>query len=345
MRIAVAMDFFATLTAPATFCYICYLIINSIVTKEVPTLTLYVLAATYGVQVVIFLMKRQFAHIGWMIISILAMPLFNFILPAYSFWNFDDFSWGNTRLIVGENKSEGHGNGEEGPAFDVKSIPIKKWDDYVNEVQKTSNYSNDEIKVSDSASQRGYGSRPASPHYPPMQEVQLRPLSSHGSRLGGNGNMESDRRSLYSNASVARSNVALSSLGYNTNPSLALGRPTSSYGMPPRGYNGSNDSLNMGLGDRTNNRSTTNLLRSESQLRMADSIDDAPIGNTVSNFPSDKQISHQVRVILSKSDLSLITKRKVREELAAIFGHDMSVKRDFINTTIDSILSAANVPT
>lgn len=38
-----------------------------------------------------------------MLIYILAMPVFAFYLPLYSFWHFDDFSWGNTRLVVGEN--------------------------------------------------------------------------------------------------------------------------------------------------------------------------------------------------------------------------------------------------
>jgi chitin synthase len=25
-------------------------------------------------------------------------------IPCYSFWHFDDFSWGNTRVVVGEGK-------------------------------------------------------------------------------------------------------------------------------------------------------------------------------------------------------------------------------------------------
>jgi chitin synthase len=35
--------------------------------------------------------------IGW--IYILAIPAFLFLLPLYSFWRMDDFSWGATRVV------------------------------------------------------------------------------------------------------------------------------------------------------------------------------------------------------------------------------------------------------
>jgi len=31
-------------------------------------------------------------------VYILAIPVFSFFLPLYSFWKMDDFSWGSTRL-------------------------------------------------------------------------------------------------------------------------------------------------------------------------------------------------------------------------------------------------------
>jgi len=40
--------------------------------------------------------------IGWMIFYILAIPAFSFLLPLYSFWKMDDFSWGQTRIVMGE---------------------------------------------------------------------------------------------------------------------------------------------------------------------------------------------------------------------------------------------------
>jgi hypothetical protein len=29
------------------------------------------------------------------------MPVFSFYIPLYSFWRFDDFSWGKTHLVLG----------------------------------------------------------------------------------------------------------------------------------------------------------------------------------------------------------------------------------------------------
>lgn len=35
------------------------------------------------------------------LVYIAAIPIWNFVLPIYSFWHFDDFSWGETRRIDG----------------------------------------------------------------------------------------------------------------------------------------------------------------------------------------------------------------------------------------------------
>jgi Chitin synthase len=32
--------------------------------------------------------------------------VFSFYLPIYAFWHFDDFSWGNTRRVVGDDGKE-----------------------------------------------------------------------------------------------------------------------------------------------------------------------------------------------------------------------------------------------
>ena len=41
--------------------------------------------------------------ISWMIFYILAIPAFSFFLPLYSFWKMDDFSWGQTRVVLRES--------------------------------------------------------------------------------------------------------------------------------------------------------------------------------------------------------------------------------------------------
>jgi len=61
------------------------------------------IAAIYGLQALVFIMRRKWDMIGWMLFYVLAIPAFSFFLPLYSFWKMDDFSWGQTRVVLGES--------------------------------------------------------------------------------------------------------------------------------------------------------------------------------------------------------------------------------------------------
>ncbi|KAG0354860.1 hypothetical protein BGZ54_001447, partial [Gamsiella multidivaricata] len=140
MRFVVFLDLFGTLTLPASVVYLIYLIVIVATGMEtLPKISLILLGAVYGLQALIFIIKRQWQHIGWMFIYIMAIPLFSFFIPVYSFWHFDDFSWGNTRMVVGES-----GNakkvvilGDDEEPFDEKMIPMKKWSVYEQEMWET----------------------------------------------------------------------------------------------------------------------------------------------------------------------------------------------------------------
>jgi len=108
--------------------YLFYIIGSA--SAPIPTLSLILLAAVYGLQVLVFLFRRKWDMIGWMVFYILAIPLFFFVLPLYSFWKMDDFSWGQTRLVMGESgkKMIVHDEGK----FDPRSIPLKSWTEYVS---------------------------------------------------------------------------------------------------------------------------------------------------------------------------------------------------------------------
>lgn len=130
MRFVVFIDLAGTLMLPATTGYLVYLVYSVASGKgQFPLISICMLAGVYGLQALIFLLKRQWQHIGWMIIYILAFPIYSLILPLYSFWNQDNFSWGNTRIVIGEK-----GNKQvvvvEDEGFDPKSIPLQRWDDY-----------------------------------------------------------------------------------------------------------------------------------------------------------------------------------------------------------------------
>ncbi|KAJ1876791.1 hypothetical protein LPJ57_004293 [Coemansia sp. RSA 486] len=68
-----------------------------------------------------------------MIVYILAIPLFSFLIPIYSFWHFDDFSWGNTRVVIGESGRK-HVYTVDNEKFDKSSVPVRKWSDYEQEL-------------------------------------------------------------------------------------------------------------------------------------------------------------------------------------------------------------------
>lgn len=87
------------------------------------------IAAVYGLQAIIFLVKRQWQHIGWMVIYIMAYPIYSFILPIYSFWNQDNFTWGSTRIVLGESGDK-QIIAVEDEGFDPQSIPLQTWDEY-----------------------------------------------------------------------------------------------------------------------------------------------------------------------------------------------------------------------
>jgi len=130
MRFVVFIDLFGTIILPATFGYLVYLIYKVATrTGQFPLISIIMLAAVYGLQALIFLIKRQWQHIGWMIIYILAFPIYSFVLPIYSFWKQDDFSWGNTRVVIGEKGNKKVVAVDDEP-FNPRSIPLQRWEDY-----------------------------------------------------------------------------------------------------------------------------------------------------------------------------------------------------------------------
>jgi chitin synthase len=133
MRFVVFLDLLSTIVAPVTVAYIAYLIVLIAIGSNVVPLTAFILlGAIYGLQAIIFILRRKWEMIGWMLVYILAMPVFSLGLPLYAFWHMDDFSWGNTRLITGE-KGKQIVITDEGK-FDPDSIPKKKWEDYQAEL-------------------------------------------------------------------------------------------------------------------------------------------------------------------------------------------------------------------
>lgn len=81
-----------------------YLIVEVVTKQEtLPIISLIMIGAVYGLQALVFVLRRKWDMVGWMVFYILAIPIFSFMLPLYSFWRMDDFSWGATRVVLGES--------------------------------------------------------------------------------------------------------------------------------------------------------------------------------------------------------------------------------------------------
>jgi len=136
MRFVVLIDLFSTMVQPAMILYLFYLIFSIIFPSEdsiFPWVSLIMLAFTYGLQIIIFIIRGAFQHIGWIVIYIIAMPIFSMFIPLYSFWHFDDFSWGNTRRILGEKGKVKLVGDEENDDL-IEDIPTKLWSEYEKEM-------------------------------------------------------------------------------------------------------------------------------------------------------------------------------------------------------------------
>jgi len=292
LRFVVFLDLFATLTQPATIIYLIYLIYIVFARgEELPVLSLLLLLAMYGFQIIIFLLKKQWQHVGWMIIYILALPLFGFYIPLYSFWHFDDFSWGNTRVVLERKMRKKSRKGGDVEEYDPKKIPMKKWEDYERELYEQQESSKDS-RASD-FSKTSFPNAPQSytssiPALPPAYENNYAPSVQAGSVYGGEGGGSYYAGSIYA-ASAYQPSAPYNSMYQNQ---TSMNYPnTSMYSNRPNGV-----------------------------------------------MPSDEEIVREIRQILSTADLMNITKKQVREQLTAFFNVDMSPKKSYINSVIESIL-------
>lgn len=147
MRFVVFVDLLSTIIQPVTVAYIIYLIYWIVTdTGNLPWISFVLLGVIYGLQAFIFIVRRKWEMIGWMLIYIAAIPVFSLALPLYSFWHMDDFSWGNTRVITGE-KGRKVVISDEGK-FDPASIPKKRWEEYQNELWGAETSRDDRSEVS-----------------------------------------------------------------------------------------------------------------------------------------------------------------------------------------------------
>ncbi|KAK9709919.1 hypothetical protein K7432_008735 [Basidiobolus ranarum] len=140
MQFVVFMELVGTTVLPAAICFTIYLIVISFIVTPVPVIPLILLAIILGLPAVLILMTtRKLVYVGWMLIYLVSLPVWNLILPLYAFWHFDDFSWGQTRMVAGEAGGGGDHSKKEGE-FDSSRITMRKWSDFERVKRRKANH-------------------------------------------------------------------------------------------------------------------------------------------------------------------------------------------------------------
>ena len=129
MQFVVGMELIGTLVLPAAISFTLYLIIQTIIPGGPnTTISLILLAIILGLPgLLIVITSRKIAYVGWMLVYFLSLPIWNFVLPAYAYWHFDDFSWGQTRKALGDDDD---GHGDKRGEFDSSHIVMKRWAEF-----------------------------------------------------------------------------------------------------------------------------------------------------------------------------------------------------------------------
>jgi chitin synthase len=132
MQFVVFMDLLGTVVLPIAIALTYALVIGMAITPPKnfeEAIPLMLLIAVLGLPAILILITtRKVVYVFWMLIYLLALPIWNFILPVYAFWHFDDFSWGETRKVEGEAKDTGHGGGSG--VANLPVVPMRRWEDW-----------------------------------------------------------------------------------------------------------------------------------------------------------------------------------------------------------------------
>ncbi|CAG2112107.1 unnamed protein product, partial [Medioppia subpectinata] len=131
MQFIIFFELFGTLTLPAAIFFTGVLLVKAFI-GEPAWIPLVMLALILGLPaVLIALTTFQLQYFGWLLIYIINLPIWNFFLPVYAFWHFDDFSWGDTRKTESDSSKK-----DEKGEFDATSITFVELEELKNDILK-----------------------------------------------------------------------------------------------------------------------------------------------------------------------------------------------------------------
>jgi chitin synthase len=103
MQFVVFMDLLGTVVLPIAISLTYMLIVSTAISPPKTfeeAIPLMLLVGVLGLPAILILITtRKVVYVLWMFIYLFSLPIWNFVLPTYAFWHFDDFSWGETRSV------------------------------------------------------------------------------------------------------------------------------------------------------------------------------------------------------------------------------------------------------
>jgi chitin synthase len=165
-------------------------------------------------------------------------PVYSFFLPVYAFWCMDDFTWGNTRLVIGEGGSKKVVMNDD-EKFDESMIPLKKfsgtfWACFFITVPNDIHSPEYEAEAwdgshhSDETHNTGYDSKPRSRRQPPPRPES--PRSYHQASQSGDYYRDTNVTNHGKSQARLGSQLSHSNLSQQSLPRAPL--PMSQHGAP-----------------------------------------------------------------------------------------------------------------
>jgi chitin synthase len=353
MRFVVFIDLLGTIILPATCVYLGYLIyLVASGTGQFPLISIVMIAAVYGLQAVIFIIKRQWQHVGWMIIYLLAYPVYSFLLPIYSFWKQDDFSWGNTRIVIGE-KGSSKVVAIQDDHFDPRSIPLQRWDDYATANNLPGRRGNGDSVMHEKGGFEAYTDEPGMHELDDMRSMysSVKPASTILNRFPQTNSYMPPPMSPAPGFGLNNRASTMTGLTFRDQPNSMHGRNQSmlSLGSQPHQHLKSpspgpmpfTDSPHLGgrspYASGVPTVSRPSLLNFDSE-RRASTMDFRTVAGT---GPSDAEIVDAIRAVLSEVDLDSVTKKQVRALVEQRLQAEVPAgdRRAFLDRMIDETLA------
>lgn len=346
MRFFVYLDLISTIILPATVVYLVWLIVEvAIGSSAFPYISIAMIAAVYGLQALIFIIRREFMLVGWMVVYLLSYPVYSFFLPIYSFWRMDEFGWGNTRIVLDDGSSKKVLATAGDIKFSESMIPYKKFGEYQAETWGSG------------------GSESTAPSQPLPAPQPQRPVSQMRTVYEYD---QSEPGDYYRNTNAVQNpshiNIRSQSPGRGSRAMSDYNRQSTNALLAPRGPSQERISLSsmnaFGMVPPPDPRMTTlstmnhpispmvtlgpvpqpgfSLTRPMSTFSVATTGYAGPSNDP---NPSEEELYNALRTYLSTQDLMSVTKKTAREAMAARYPRaDLISRKDFLNQAIDNIL-------